>query len=116
MAHTQAKRRVAGISLQIGKQPMTLCAYVGQAEQSIWPELTLNGKAIVFRIGKPVLVVKSRRAADGDQERPVDVVVRVLGRDVQRREGGRKPLAFVLSVGPIDKRRGEERWRTHPKE
>src|SRR6266700_4102734 len=72
---------------------MALCAYVGQAQQGVRPELALNGKAIVFRMGKPVLVIKSRRAADGDQERPVDVVVGVAGRDVQRREWGRKPLA-----------------------
>src|SRR5437667_10217407 len=107
LAHTQAKCRVAWIRLQIGKQPMPLGAHVGQAEQSIWPELTLNGKAIVFRIGKPVLVVKSRRAADGDQQRPVDVVVRVRGRYVQRWMGRRAASACVVSGRDIMKLYGE---------
>src|SRR5437762_8288005 len=95
---------------------MPLGAEVGQAEQGIRPKLALNGKAVVFRIGKPVVVEKSRRATDGNQERPVDVVVGAAGRDVQRRERGRKPLAFVLPRGAIDKRRREERWRADPKE
>src|SRR5437867_3836187 len=65
LAHTQAEGRVTGICLQIGKQPMPLCAHVGQAEESIRPELPLNRKAIMFRIGKSVSVEKPGGTDDG---------------------------------------------------
>ena len=40
----------------------------------------------------------------------------MTGGDVEGRERGREPLAFVESRGAIYKRRGEERRRTHPPE
>src|SRR5260221_57469 len=64
LAHTQAKRRIAGVCFEVTQKGVSLRSDVRETDEAPRLDLTLNRKAVLFRVRKPVLIVKTRRAGD----------------------------------------------------
>src|ERR1700730_92552 len=88
---------------------MSLRTHVTQGGHCRRCKLPLGGKFVVLCIRQPVLVEETWRAGDGCKKRPVDVVVRVLRGNVQRRKHHRESLQLAVA-GTTVLERGGKRW------
>src|SRR5205807_873692 len=59
LVEPQTKRRVTGIGIVLRNQTVALGSYISQGQHGGLGQLALDGKIIVFRIGKPVVNVVS---------------------------------------------------------